>query len=30
MHRSVPHVHAVDANADLVVALGAGEKGDEA
>jgi len=30
MHRSVPHVHAIDANADLVVALSAGEKGDEA
>ncbi len=30
MHRSVPHVHAVDADADLVAALGAGEKGDEA
>jgi len=30
MHRSVPHVHAVDANADLVVALVNGEKEDEA
>ncbi len=30
MRRSVPHVNAVDANADLVAALGAGEKGDEA
>ncbi|HEY5437123.1 MAG TPA: pyruvate:ferredoxin (flavodoxin) oxidoreductase, partial [Candidatus Limnocylindrales bacterium] len=30
MRRSVPHVHAVDANADLVVALGNGEKEDEA
>ncbi|MHB8892629.1 MAG: pyruvate:ferredoxin (flavodoxin) oxidoreductase [Candidatus Limnocylindrales bacterium] len=30
MRRSVPHLHAVDANADLVVALGSGEKGDEA
>lgn len=29
MHRSIPHVHTVDADADLVVAL-AGEKGDEA
>jgi len=31
MHRSVPHLHAVDANADLVAAAAAsGEKGDEA
>ena len=30
MRRSVPHIHAVDATADLVVALGSGEKGDEA
>ncbi|MCJ7710094.1 MAG: pyruvate:ferredoxin (flavodoxin) oxidoreductase, partial [Chloroflexi bacterium] len=30
MRRSVPHVNAVDANADLIAALGAGEKGDEA
>ena len=29
MRRSVPHIHAVDATADLVVALGSGEKGDE-
>ncbi len=30
MRRSVPHVHAVDANADLVVALSTSEKEDEA
>jgi pyruvate-ferredoxin/flavodoxin oxidoreductase len=30
MRRSVPHLQAVDANADLAIALGTGEKGDEA
>ncbi len=30
MRRSVPHVNAVDADADLVAALASGEKGDEA